>query len=64
MVAVLAEPLAAPVWSGSPRHRRRFMTRFPYILVYEVRAESIEFVAVAHTRRDPGYWLDRILAGP
>ncbi len=35
------------------------MERFPYILIYQVRSDTIEFVAIAHTSREPGYWLKR-----
>ena len=55
MDAVLAAPLASAAWPGSVRHRRRVMKNFPYILVYEVRSDAIEFVAIAHTKREPGY---------
>ncbi len=59
MNAAANAPLAAAAWPGSRRHRRRVMERFPYILVYELRDDAIEFVAVAHTSREPGYWLKR-----
>ncbi len=32
---------------------------FPYILIDEVRQDAIEFVAIAHTSREAGYWLKR-----
>lgn len=60
MDAVATAPLASATWPGSARHRRRVMKKFPYILVYEVRDDAIEFVAIAHTKREPGYWLERI----
>ena len=53
--------------SGSPvqevaRYRLRRMTvgRFPYHVIYEVRAEEVAVVAIAHARRRPGYWRDRL----
>ena len=57
--AVASSPLAAAAWPGSARFRRRVMGNFPYLLIYEVRAGVIEFVATAHGRREPGYWLGR-----
>ncbi len=60
MDAVAAAPSASAAWPGSVRHRRRMMKKFPYMLVYEVRSDSVEFVAIAHTKREPGYWLERI----
>lgn len=50
--------------SGSPmstdhRTRRVLITRFPYQLVYRVRADEIVVVAVAHLKRRPEYWRHR-----
>lgn len=39
--------------------RRIVLPRFPYSVVYEVHADHIVIVAVAHQRRRPGYWRDR-----
>ncbi len=33
--------------------------RFPYTIVYQVRAELIVVVAVAHQSREPAYWHHR-----
>jgi plasmid stabilization system protein ParE len=43
-----------------PEIRRPGLRRFPYNLVYEVRASDIYILAVAHQRRDPGYWRGRL----
>jgi len=34
--------------------------RFPYALIYMVLDSRVIVIAVAHTRREPGYWLNRI----
>lgn len=34
--------------------------RFDYHVVYEVRGEDIVVIAVAHNRRRPFYWKDRL----
>lgn len=34
--------------------------KFPFVLVYAIRGETIFLVALAHTRRKPGYWRDRL----
>lgn len=34
--------------------------RFPYALIYMVLDSRVIVIAVAHTRREPGYWLSRI----
>ncbi|MFN0147950.1 MAG: type II toxin-antitoxin system RelE/ParE family toxin [Dehalococcoidia bacterium] len=39
--------------------RRLMMHGFPYSLVYRVEVNVAVIVAVAHTSREPGYWLDR-----
>lgn len=35
------------------------LRRFPYLLVYRLLDDSIQVVAVQHTRRRPGYWKSR-----
>lgn len=40
--------------------RRYVMKRFPYAVIYLTSEESIQVVAVAHCRRKPGYWKDRV----
>jgi plasmid stabilization system protein ParE len=41
--------------------RRYLMKRFPFIVVYRERPETIiEIVAIAHGHRRPGYWRQRI----
>ena len=51
--------------SGTPsydrRTRRVVVQRFPYQVVYRVLADEIVIVAVAHSKRRPGYW--KSLAG-
>jgi hypothetical protein len=40
--------------------RRVLLTRFPYWLVVIERPEEVILVAVAHMKRRPGYWRDRL----
>ena len=40
--------------------RRIHLARFPYSLIYSIESERIWVVAVAHHRRRPGYWQERI----
>ena len=42
--------------------RRYFFRFFPFAIVYRERSSSIEIIAVAHGRRRPGYWKDRLKA--
>jgi toxin ParE1/3/4 len=39
--------------------RRYLMRRFPYLIVYRLVEGTIQVVAVAHSRRKPGYWKAR-----
>jgi len=36
--------------------RRRVLRHFPYSLVFEVLGNTVTILAVAHNRRQPGYW--------
>ncbi len=46
-------PAALPV-------RRRAVTRFPYHVIYLETGTSLRILAIAHDRRRPGYWQDRL----
>ncbi len=56
--SMLAFPKGAPVVSKNLR--RRILRRFPFGLLYAIEAEKLVIVAVAHLKRRPGYWKDRI----
>lgn len=48
--------------AGSPYFtstRRFLLRRFPFFVVYRVRGDNVQIVAVAHARRRPGYWRAR-----
>ena len=40
--------------------RRFVMQRFPFSLVYLDDSELVTIIAVAHSKRRPGYWKDRL----
>ena len=40
--------------------RRCRLRRFPYGLIYSNDRDDLLILAVAHTRREPDYWRDRI----
>jgi plasmid stabilization system protein ParE len=42
------------------RARRYVFPRFPFSLVYVLRRDDVEVVAVAHAKRRPGYWRSRV----
>ena len=40
--------------------RRAMLRRFPFLVLFRETDGGIEIVAIAHSRRRPGYWRDRI----
>ena len=54
---VLANPLLGAVFRGT--RRRYILRRFPYSIIYQVAAEELRILAIAHHRRRPGYWAHR-----
>ena len=44
----------------SPPARRALARRFPYSLVFVNLPDRIWIVAVAHSKRQPGYWRQRL----
>ena len=43
-----------------PGIRRRLLRRFPYAILYVLDDTDTLIIAVAHQRRRPGYWRDRV----
>ncbi|WP_437756632.1 type II toxin-antitoxin system RelE/ParE family toxin [Sorangium sp. So ce1389] len=58
-------PGAFPSWpaaSAASLHiRRAVLDRFPYVIAFELRAEHLLVLAIAHAKRRPLYWLSRAL---
>lgn len=42
------------------RIRRALLPRFPYTLIFIDMGAEVRVIAVAHVKREPGYWLERI----
>ena len=40
--------------------RRALLPRFPYAVIFMDLQTEIRVLAVAHAKRRPGYWLDRV----
>jgi toxin ParE1/3/4 len=53
---------AAPLrWMAYSKRTRRFLVRrFSYLVIFLELADRILIIAVAHGKRRPGYWHDRI----
>jgi hypothetical protein len=62
LVAIEQHPrrFARASYRTSREIRRRMLSHFPYLMIYEVRASQCVVVAVAHVSRRPGYWRDRL----
>ena len=47
-------------WSPmSPSTRRCLVNRFPFGVIFQVKAGTLRIIAVANLHRRPGYWKDR-----
>jgi toxin ParE1/3/4 len=60
---VLQWPESGAVWPGLdsiPVVRSRRVTGFPYRLVYVVQPSGLIVLALAHDKRLPGYWRERV----
>ena len=61
--AAVESPESAVVWPGwdrVPLVRSKGVSDFPYRVVYFVRDDLLMIVAVAHAKRRPGYWRERV----
>lgn len=61
--AATDDPDAWPTWPGWDREpvvRSKGVGEFPYRVVYLVGADVVTVLAVAHTKRRPGYWRQRV----
>ena len=56
--AIAAHPNAWPPYDHGTR--RYLLRRFPFSVIYAAHSDRIVILAVAHGRRRPGYWQDRI----
>lgn len=59
MRTVCEAPHRYPI-EKEPDVRRIRMKRFPYIVLFRESSGSIQVLAVAHNRRRPQYWMDRL----
>jgi plasmid stabilization system protein ParE len=52
-------PLVCGLWRDDRPYRRKILARFPYVIFFRVDADTVVVLAVAHSKRRPGYWADR-----
>jgi toxin ParE1/3/4 len=52
-----------PIWPGTEAAptpiRKALLEQFPYLVAFELHAERVLVLAVAHAKRQPLYWLAR-----
>jgi plasmid stabilization system protein ParE len=63
--AIQSRPLSFPQLANMAvdlEVRRALLPRFPYALVFLELKTEIRVLAVAHAKRHPGYWLNRLQA--
>jgi toxin ParE1/3/4 len=56
---ILRFPEAAPQWRDRADRRVAILERFPFTVPYQIKAQEIVILALAHTSRRPGYWSRR-----
>ena len=56
---VAQNPLRWPKFDEKGK-RRLIVRKFPYSIIYEIINDEIVILAVAHGRRRPYYWRDRV----
>lgn len=56
---VIQNPFAFPVYFKD--FRKALLRKFPYSIIYKVGEESILILAIAHQKRKPKYWAERII---
>ena len=58
LARVCASPTRFP--SNDGMHRESPFKKFPFRFVYRVIEDRVLVVAIAHAKRRPGYWRDRV----
>jgi plasmid stabilization system protein ParE len=56
--AISAKPTVYPFYERPYRFCR--LKRYPYLVFFRELDEEVEILAVAHERRLPGYWMNRV----
>lgn len=60
-LATLVEaPQRNPSWREGMPYRKAFVHRFPYVVFYIETTDDVLVLAIAHRKRKPGYWLQRV----
>ena len=57
VLSISQHPEAGTVVQGAIR--RRLLRRFPYALLYSIKADGVRILAVMNQKRRPTYWVGR-----
>ena len=57
---IAENPKAWKQWQDLPRVRAYWLRRFPFYIPYVADDERVIVLAVAHAKREPGYWRARL----
>jgi toxin ParE1/3/4 len=57
--SIRERPAAWARWKSSDV-RRKLLRRFPYSIFYTIESDAVVIVAIAHHKRRPGYWKQRL----
>lgn len=57
--AILTRPRSFPLWRKERVYRKLLLRTFPYAVIFVVQRDDVVVIAIAHTRRLPGYWMTR-----
>lgn len=61
---IVEAPQTSPLWRQGYPYRRHLLRRFPYTIMFTVTQLGVEITAIAHAKRKPGYWLNRVAGRP
>jgi toxin ParE1/3/4 len=56
---ILDSPASCPLWKPGFPYRKLALRRFPFVIFYMLSETAIEITAIAHAKRDAGYWVTR-----
>jgi plasmid stabilization system protein ParE len=56
---ILHAPDRWPIWRKARPYRMRIIHRFPYMVFYTSKKSEVRVIAIAHSKRRPGYWIGR-----
>jgi plasmid stabilization system protein ParE len=56
---VVQNPEAFPRWQADCPYRKVVLKHFPYLLFFSEHSDTLRVLAIAHSRRRPGYWIGR-----